>query len=398
MQQHSTKASQREITYVGIDAHKKEHVVCILYPGALHGHLVRIPNQPREVRRLVKKIVKRAPGAVRMCYEAGPCGFTLQRQIQEAGAQCVVIAPALIPVKAGERVKTDRRDAYKLAVYLQSDLLTEVVPPTPQEEAARDLCRCREAARIAQSRARQQLSKFLLRRGCIYGEGVAWTQKHERWLHTLSFPDPLDQEVFEEYVAEVAHGTQRLARLDRRLEALAREAPYAEAVGWLRCFRGVDTVTALTFVTELYRFGRFGSPRELMAFLGLTPREHSSGEKQKRGGITKTGNRRVRRVLVEAAAHYDKRSPKSGAVRKRRQDQPAWVINVAEQAEERLHQRYGQLRRQGKERNVAVVAVARELAGFLWSVVYVQAEEVHPGRESAPGQRRPVDCAAAAGA
>lgn len=375
MKKNSTKAGNLEITFIGIDAHKKEHAIYILYPGDEKGIEFTIPNQPQEIRRMVKKIQRQAPGEIRMCYEAGPCGFTLQRQIEKEGASCVVIAPSLIPQKPGERIKTDRRDAKKLAEYYKAGMLTEVIPPTPAQEAVRDLCRCREAAKESLTRAQHQLTKFLLRRGFIYREGSHWTDKHKRWLRSLQFEDDTEREVFAEYLTEVEHGLERVRRLVHKMEKASKEAPYAEAVSWLRCFRGIDTVTAMTIVTELYAFGRFQSARHLMGYLGMTPGEDSSGERQKRGGITKTGNGRVRRVLVEAAQHQRYSPGTSLALKKRRQGQPDWVIREAEKAKHRLYHRYWDLVRKGKAVNVAIMAVARELAGFIWSVLYVRVEE-----------------------
>jgi len=379
------KENSTEITYIGIDAHKKDHKVCILYPGDEKGKEVTINNHRSEIKRLMKKIKKQAPGEVRVCYEAGPCGFILQRQIEEEGVSCVMIAPSLIPVKPGERIKTDRRDARKLADYFKAGLLTEITPPTRREESVRDLCRCREAAKKSQTRSRHQLSKFLLRRGYVYREGRAWTQRHHRWLNGLKFEDEIERQVFEEYLAEVEHSTDRVKSLEAKVEQVSKEVPYAEPVGWLRCFRGIDTITAMTILSELYGIGRFPSARHLMAYLGLVASEDSSGEKQRRGRITKTGNQRVRRVLVESAWHQRNRLTTSPVLKKRREGQPKWVIDVAEKAKKRLHHRYWWLVNQGKTTNVAVVAVAREMVGFIWSVLYTQVDVISDAVD------RPVD-------
>lgn len=379
------KENSTEVTYVGIDAHKEEHVVCILYPGDEKGKEVRIKNHRIEIKRLMKKIKKQTPGEIRVCYEAGPCGFILHRQIEEEGVSCAVIAPSLIPIKPGERIKTDRRDARKLADYFKAGLLTEITPPTRKEESVRDLCRCREAAKKSQTRSRHQLSKFLLRRGYVYREGRAWTQRHHRWLNGLKFDEAIERQVFEDYWAEVEHCTERVKSLEGYVEQVSKKAPYAEPVGWLRCFRGIDTITAMTIVSELYGIGRFPSARHLMAYLGLTPSENSSGEKRRRGRITKTGNGRVRRVLVESAWHQRNRLTTSRALKKRREGQPKWVIDVAEKAKKRLRHRYWWLVNQGKTTNVAVVAVAREMVGFIWSVLYTQVEVISDAVD------RPVD-------
>ena len=383
------------ITYVALDAHKNEHSVAALLPGTDAPEQWTVKNAPRELKRMIRRLRKRTDGLLRFCYEAGVCGFTLRRQILAADekVECMVVAPSLIPMRPGSRIKTDRRDARKLAWLLRAGLLTEVRPPNPREEAARDLCRCRHGAKVDQVRARHQLLKFLLRRGRVYQGGSHWTQRHLAWLRSLRFDQPLDQEVFAEYVAELDHRTQRMATLDRRLTALSQEDPYREPVAWLRCFRGIETVTALTIVTELHGFGRFGSPRELMSYLGLTPSEFSSGDSHRQGGITKAGNGRVRRLLVEASWHQCNVPITSKALAKRRQGQPAAVVGIAQRAQKRLHQRYWRLVNRGKAPTKAVTAVARELSGFLWSVLFppsvAAAVTDTPGRErAAPAAKR----------
>ena len=383
------------ITYVALDAHKKEHHVAALFPGADEPEEWTVKNTPRELKRMIRRIRKRTEGLLRFCYEAGVCGFALQRQILAADdrAECMVVAPSLSPVRPGSRIKTDRRDARKLVGLLRAGLLTEVHPPSPPEEAARDLCRCRQGAKADQLRARHQLSKFLLRRGMIYPGASHWTQRHFAWLRSLPFDQPLAQEIFAEYVAELDHRTQRVEALDRRLAALSQEDPYREPVAWLRCFRGIDTVTALTIVTELHGFGRFGSARDLMSYLGLVPSEFSSGDSQRQGGITKAGNGRVRRLLIEASWHQRNVPITSKALAKRREGQPAAVVAIAERAQKRLHKRYWRLVNRGKAPTKAVTAVARELSGFVWSVLFPPsvgaAVTDPPGRErAAPSKQR----------
>ena len=364
------------ITDVALDAHKKEHQVCMQLPEEESVREFSVKNQPREIKRMVKRIQKQAPGPIRMCYEAGPCGFALQRQIAAEGVSCVVIAPSLIPVKPGDRVKTDRRDARKLLKLFRAGMLTEVHPPTEEEESVRELCRCREAAKLAQTAARHQLSKFLLRHGVIYTEGYQWTQKHFRWLRGLAFEKPLNQLVFTNYLEVVERRTERLKALDQALEEAAQQKPYATKVGWLRCFRGIDTVTAMTIVAELFGFARFSSAGDLMSYLGLTSSEDSSGGKRRQGAITKAGNSRVRRLLIEASWHQRYFPVTSKALRKRREGQPAWVIQIADRAKRRLHKRYWWLVNHGKSNKLAVTAVARELVGFIWAVLYTGVEVV----------------------
>jgi transposase len=338
-----------------------------------------VVNTADTIQKMVHKICLKAPGPVVICYEAGVCGFALQRQIQTERVVCRVIAPSMVPVKPGERIKTDRRDARKLVFYLRAGMLTEVHPPDEQAESARDLVRCREAAQADLLRSRHRLLKFLLRRGMRYCDGHHWTQKHFRWLSGLRFEQPIDGAVFNGYLSEILHRKDRVGELTAAIAALSAQAPYAKPVGWLRCFRGIDTVTAMTIVTELYSFERFVSPRQLMSYLGLVPSEHSSDNSRDKnrdkgkGGITKTGNRRVRRVLIEAAWHQRRRLGVSAVLKARRVGQPAWAIQLADHAMRRLHQRYWHLvDRRGKLPTVAATAVARELVGFIWAALYLQ--------------------------
>ena len=359
---------ENSITYVGMDTHKKQHTVASHYPGQEQVVSLTVRNTSCEISKLVRKIIKKAPGEVRFCYEAGVCGFTLKRRIEALGCQCAVIAPSLTPVKPGERIKTDRRDAVKLLALFKSDLLTEVYPPDLQQEAARELTRLRQTARENLMRVHHQLLKFLTRHGYVYTEGNHWTGKHLRWLRSLEFEAPLLQEVFDNYFTQMQHCMQRLASLDKQVAQLAEREPYQEVVGLLRCFHGIDTLTAITMITEIFDFGRFSSPRALMSYLGLTPSESSSGDKHKKGAITKTGNKRVRRLLLEVSWHYRHPYHISKTLRQRREHQPQWVIDIADRAGHRLRKRYWHLVHSGKIPCKAATAVAREMAGFIWSV------------------------------
>jgi transposase len=361
---------QNSITYVGMDVHKKAINVTMLLPGEKTPVEWELPNEPRAVHRLARKLKREASGEVQCCYEAGPCGYALQRQLKKEGIACVVVAPSLIPVKPGERLKTDKRDARKLAELFQAGLLTEVHPPTEAEEAVRDLCRCREDAKEDLQRCRHRLIKMLLRRGFIFSEGRHWTKGHRQWLRSIRFEHPADQAVLQDYLLAVEQIEERLKTLESALETQAETEPYRERVGWLRCFRGIDTITAMTILAELHDFTRFHSARGLMKYLGLVPSEHSSSDVERRGPITKTGNIHVRRVLVEASWHYRHPPRVSKALSKRRVGQPAAVISVAEKASQRLYRRFSRLAvRRGKSRNKAVTAVARELVGFIWAVM-----------------------------
>lgn len=355
-------------TYVGIDAHKKDLFVAMLTGTACAPVTWTVANEPNAVRRLVRKVEREAPGPVRACYEAGPCGYALQRQITTTRVSCQVIAPALVPRKPGERVKTNRRDARKLAELLRAGLLTEVQPPTPEEEAVRDLCRARDDAREDLQRGRHRLGKLLLRRGLHY-HGRNWTRAHRQWIDSLTWAHDAERIVVEDYRLAIDHLEARLIELDARLAEIAERDPYREPVAWLRCFRGIDTLTAILMLGELHDFRRFQSPRALMAYLGLVPSEDSSGEKHRRGRITRTGNTLVRRILVETAWHYQHRPGVGVALARRRKGQPARVIAIADKAQQRLCRRFRKLAAEHKPAPKIAVAIARELAGFVWAAL-----------------------------
>lgn len=361
------------ITSVGLDAHQETIHAAILLPGQREAVLETFPNSPDGVRRFVRRVQKRAPGGIRSCYEAGPLGYGLQRSLVELGLECAVIAPSLIPQKPGDRIKTDRRDARKLAGLLAAGLLTEVHAPTPDQEAVRDLCRAREAVKEDQKRNRHRVSKFLLRRSIRYTAGrKAWTRAHLEWLRGRRLVHPADQMILDDLLLALEQLESRLEALDAKIEAIAQQDPYTEPVGWLRCFRGIDTLTALSIVAELHDVRRFPSPRALMAYLGLVPSERSSGGQERRGALTKAGNRRLRRLLIEAAWHYRHRPAVGYRLRERRKGQPASVIAVADRAQQRLHRRYRRLLERGKPHNKAVAAVGRELVGFVWAALQTQ--------------------------
>ena len=312
---------ERAYHYVGIDAHKVELHVALLAPDASAPVTWKVQNEARAVERLRRKLEKAGAGPVACCYEAGPCGYALQRQLERRRVQCQVIAPALVPRKPGERIKTDRRDARKLAELHRAGLLTEVRPPTPAEAAVRDLCRARDDARADPQRCRHRLGKLLLRRG-LHHPGRAWTQAHRRWVNGLTWPHPADRVVVDDYLLAIDHLEARLMELDAQLATVATTDPYREPVGWLRCFRGIDTLTAMLLLAELHDVQRFPTARALMAYLGLVPGEHSSGERHRRGPITKTGNTLARRLVVEAAWHYRHRPGVSRTLAQRRSGQP----------------------------------------------------------------------------
>jgi transposase len=369
--------TEHAITFVGMDAHKRAINVAMLLPGRKDPVEWQVTNEPAAIKRLARRIEREAPGEVRCCYEAGPCGYVLQRELESAAKIiCEVVAPSLIPVKPGDRIKTDRRDAQKLARLLRSDDLTMVRPPTAADEAVRDLCRCREDARRDLHRTRHRLATFLLRRACLYTQTRrTWGQPYRAWLTSLRFEHAADQITLGDYITGVEQLEERLRQIDQQLATIAEQDSYREPVGWLRCFRGIDTVTAIALVAELHDFRRFDSARRLMAYLGLVPSEHSSGARERRGAITKAGNSHVRRLLVEAAWHYRHRPHVGVGIRQRRKDQPGAIIAIADRAQHRLHARFLALVARGKAGPKAVVAIARELVGFIWAALYPHASQ-----------------------
>ena len=368
------------ITYVALDDHKRKHQVAVLLPGMDRGDAItwRIENTRAGIRKMVRKVLKMAPGDVRFCYEAGPNGYVLQRRIEEFdGVSCVVVAPTKTPRRSGDRVKTDRRDAKKLVGLFRAGELQGIVPPIPEEEAIRDLCRCRRAAQRHLMASRHQLDKFLTRNGFVYWEGKNWTRRYREWLRTLSFDDWRREKTFHSYLFGEEQDEDRVKRLDAEIIRAAEEEPYRTLVGFVRCFRGLDTLSAMILITELYAVGRFMTAPAIMGFVGMVPSEDTTGWDPHRGPITKTGNGHVRRILVEAAKHYRHPARISRALATRRKGQPDWVIAIADKAQARLHQKYWKLvMGKGKHPNVATTAIARELVGFIWSVLSRAATEM----------------------
>ena len=296
-------------------------------------------------------------------------GYDLYRRLTALGVACDVIAPALTPRRPGQRVKTDRRDAAKLVRFFRAGELTAIHVPDETEEAGRDLVRCRDDIRRDVLRWRHRVLKLLGRHGRVYLAGKNWSQAHWRWIRSQQFDQSPLQRAFEASLFALEQALARQAELDKEVEALATAEPYREPVGWLRCFRGVDTLSAMVLLTEVVDFARFRRPRELMAYLGLVPSEYSSGDSQRRGALTKAGNSHARRVLVEAAWHYRHRPTVGRALALRSEGQPPPVVAQAWRAQQRLHRRYRHLVGHGKRSPVAVAAVARELVGFIWAAM-----------------------------
>ena len=358
----------KDIRFVGLDVHQETIAVAIAEPGGEVRSLGTIPNEAEAIRKLIKKL--RADGAFTCCYEAGPTGYVLYWQMVKLGVPCVVIAPSLVPTKAGDRVKTDRRDAEKLARCYRAGDLTPVWVPTPEHEALRDLVRAREAAKKDERRARHRLQKFLLRRGVRAPKGMReWTATHRKWVSSLTFELAAQQATLTDYAAEVDHGKQRIQGLEKAIDEAIAAAPAAmrAVIEALQAMRGISKLTATTIVSEVGELSRFEHPRELMSYSGSVPSEHSSGGKTARGSITKTGNAHLRRVIGEAAWHYRHRPRVIGQLRKRQEGVSSQAIDIAWKAQERLHRRYRQLSERKCKQKV-VTAIGREMLGFIWDI------------------------------
>jgi transposase len=365
---HRRRVVGDRITYVGLDVHKAAIVVAVA-EGGLRGEIReygRIANTPAALDRLAGKLGHDGVG-LRFCYEAGPCGYGIQRQLSARGHECVVVAPSLIPKRAGDRVKTDRRDAASLARLHRAGELTAVWVPDAGHEAMRDLVRARLDAVHALRRARQQLSGFLLRQGCHYGR-AAWTKLHRRWLAGLRFEQAVHHLVLEDYIQAVEAAEARRDRLTAQIAAMLPDWTLAPVVAALQTMRGMALVNAATLIAELGDLSRFANPRQLMAYLGLVPSEHSSGASVRRGGLTKAGNSAARRLLIEAAWCYRFPARLSRELLLRQEEQPKAIREIAWKAQLRLCTRYRKLARTGKPANVVTAAIARELAGFVWAI------------------------------
>jgi transposase len=345
-----------------LDVHARKTVAGVLDAASGELRSLRAPTLPDETVGWLQQFA--AP--VRVAYEAGPTGYGLARVCTAAGIACTVAAPSKIPRAPADRVKTDRRDAERLARLLRLGELVPVRVPEPHEEAARDLVRAREDARGELMRARHRLSKLLLRHGLVY-DASAWTLAHDAWLRRQRFESRPLQLALEESYAAACQAKARRDALDQAIVEIAAEPPFAETVGRLCCLRGIGTLTALALTVELGDWTRF-RPQALGPFLGLTPSEDSSGERRRLGSITKTGNTHARRLLVEAAWHQRRPLRESVTLARRRQGQPAAVRARADQSARRLHQRWHALEQRGKRRTVVAVAVARELAGHCWAL------------------------------
>jgi transposase len=358
--------------YVGLDVHKETITVAVAEAGRAEPiYRGEIANKPKAVEKLLAKLSADYDGGLLLfCYEAGPCGYVLYRQILASGHDCQVVAPSRIPKAPGERIKNDRRDALKLARLLRGGDLTAVWVPDQEQERMRDLSRARDDMKGQERKARQQLNAFLLRHGHHWPRCKSrWTPAHENWLAGLKMEHPWQQVVLQEYIDAERAGGERVAQLSDHLMRALPEWSLAPVVDSLIALRGVDKLAAIVLLAELGDISRFESPRQLMAFLGLVPSEHSSGPRRRQGGITLTGNAHARRMLVESAWSYRFPARQTKHLKGKARHASAAAKKIAWKAQTRLCGRYRTLTRAGKNTKVVCVAIARELAGFIWDIV-----------------------------
>ena len=358
--------------YIGLDVHKETIAVAVALPGrAEPGYRGEIANEPKAVKKWLTRLQEQFGGELLLfCYEAGPCGYGLYRQLLEAGHDCQVVAPSLIPKKAGERIKTDRRDALKLARLLRAGELTAVWVPDGEQEAMRDLTRARDDMKSQERKARQQLNAYVLRHGHHWPRGkTRWTATHYNWLESIRFEQPWLQIVLQEYIDAVKAATQRVNDLTDQLLRVLPEWSLAPVVEALVALRGIDKLSAIVLLAELGDISRFDSPKQLMAYLGLVPSEHSSGGRRRQGAITLTGNSHARRTLVESAWSYRFPARQTMHLKRKAQNASAEAKAIAWRAQKRLCGRYQMLTQAGKNVKLVCVAIARELVGFIWDIV-----------------------------
>jgi transposase len=371
---------KKALLFAGLDVHAKNITIALAEGGGGEARLYgTIPNDLHALEKVFAKLKKAHPGTeLRVCYEAGPTGFVLARRLAQLKIHCTVVAPSLIPIKSGERIKTDRRDALKLARLHRAGELTAVHVPDANDEAMRDLCRARTDAVQDLRRGRAQLKAFLLRNGYRYTGKSAWTEAHRRYLRELVLPHPAQRVVLEDAIAAIGSAEERIARLEDQMQALLESWHMKPVVEAMMGLRGFALVGAMVLVSELGGAWRFDHPRQLMAYLGLVPTENTSDEKRRQGGITKAGNSHARWLLIEAAHHY-RLSPKvSKELSARQEGLPEDIKACSWKAQTRLHKRMMQLLARGKQRNKVTVAIARELCGFVWHLFRLMEPRLSP--------------------
>jgi transposase len=366
------------ILYLGLDVHKDSITLAVFGPtGTEPLCLERLPYDLHKLRRFLERLT-RGGEQIRACYEASGAGYVLQRELERWGYACDLIAPSLIPTRPGEQRKHDKRDAIQLGRLYRAGELVVIRVPSEAEERVRDLVRCRETFQREILKSRHYILKFLRRRGFVYRDGSHWTTRHLEWIRHLLTQDQLaaeDHIVLSEYLALLEYKLSRREELDRRIEALALEPAYRPAVERLQCFRGISTHAAMVLATEIGDWRRFQSPRQMMAYLGLVPSEHSSGERRRQGAITKAGNSHCRHVLIQAAWSYRRPPTLSLPLKRRQQGQSPQVIAHAWKAQQRLYKLFCRIGAR-KCAPIAATAAARELIGFLWAVMQEVPQEV----------------------
>jgi len=366
------EAANGYAAYIGLDVHKDTIAVSVACSGrAAPESRGEIANERRKVAKLVERLSREFEGEVLLfCYEAGPCGYGLYRQILKLGHDCQVVAPSLIPNKPGERIKTDRRDASKLSRALRSGDLTAVWVPDEEQEAMRDLTRARDDMKNQERKARQQLNAYVLRHGHAWPSNkTRWTKTHYNWLESLKFGHDWQQVLLQEYIDAVKAGTQRVADITDQMERALPQWSLGPIVDSLVALRGIDKLAAMVLLAELGDISRFSSPRQLMAYLGLVPSEHSSGGRRRQGAITRTGNSHARRMLVESAWSYRFPARQTMHLKRKARNASDEARVIAWRAQKRLCGRYRTLLQAGKNSKQTTVAIARELIGFIWDIV-----------------------------
>lgn len=356
--------------YVGLDVSKEKIAISVAEEGRSKARYVAmIEYKVEAIRKLMRKLGE--PEQLQVCYEAGPTGYGLYRLLKSMDIKCEVIAPSLIPKKPGERVKTDKRDSLKLATLYRAGELTPIYVPSEDDEALRDLVRAREDVKEDELRAKHRLTKFLLRNEINPPLGTRkWTKKYWDWLNSLKFERSASRITFQEYLQQLKDFQQRLKVLEQEIEEQAKEGVHAPMIQRLMTLRGVAVITATSLVAEVGSFERFQTPKQFMAYTGMVPSESSSGELRRLGNITKTGNRHVRRLLIEAAWSYRYQPAVKGELKKRQQGQPTNILGISWKAQNRLHKKYYRLVGRGKASGKAITAIARELSGFIWAIVH----------------------------
>jgi transposase len=361
----------KKIAYVGIDYHLNSLSIAVMLEGKKDFYeTIRLKNNDKVISKYMKKLSKNFE--IKACYEASCNGYTFQRKMISWGYCCDVIAPSLIPKKRGDRRKNDFRDAKDLARLYAHGLLTVVHPPTEYEESVRSLIRCRLAFKESEKRVKHQINSLLLARD-FHWPHSKWTKDHLHWLSELQMPNEYLQQALEEYLGHLEYIRGRIRSLDEQIEQIARSDIYAPSVNKLKAFKGIRTLTAMVLIAEITDFRRFPNPQALMAFLGLIPSENSSGDVQKGGSITKSGNTRCRKLLIESVQHYMKRPRISLQMKDDLAQVDAHSANIAIKCLKRLHKRYWSLTMKGKIHQVAITAIAREFVGFIWAMMQPQA-------------------------